>query len=57
MGARTKLNGAHILGAGLIGGLFGTLCQSWIVFLIVLVIVAAVAVYDGSIRLKSSVPK
>ena len=57
MGARTKLNGANVLGAGFVAGLIGALFQSWIVFLIVFAIIAAVAMHDGSIRIQPKQPR
>ena len=44
MGARKKLNGAHLTGCLAIAGLVGALAESWSVFTVCL---AAFAVIDG----------
>ena len=50
MGARQKLNSAHVNGALLMAGLVGLLLQSPIVFLIALAALVASAFMGGGIR-------
>jgi hypothetical protein len=51
MGARKKLNSAHFLGSLLLAGLVGWLTASWLVLIIALVILLAINVNNGDIRL------
>ena len=51
MGARTKLNAAYFLGAGLLAAFVGIVFQSWLAFLIVFSVLVAINCYEGSIRM------
>jgi len=51
MNARQKLNGAAITGALVFGALFGLATESWVIFIIVVVIFLGMAFSDNSIRL------
>lgn len=50
MGARQKLNQAYFNGAIIVALVFGLVSQSWTVFLLTLVISAAMSLYAGEIR-------
>jgi hypothetical protein len=50
MGARQKLNVAHINGGLLIAAAAGILLESWTAFVITLAIILALAAYAGEIR-------
>ena len=50
MGARNKLNAAHMNGILIIAGLTGLLTGSWLVFVIGLVILVILGVHSGGIR-------
>jgi hypothetical protein len=50
MGAKQKLNSAHLWGALVIAGLVGLVTQSWTVFLVALTGVIVVDVIAGDIR-------
>ncbi len=54
MGARGKLNAAHVNGALAIAGAVGLLTGSWTVFAIALAGVVATNILSGSIRLGPS---
>jgi len=51
MGARSKLNSAHINGALLVAGLIGGMTGSWAVFGLALAGVLVTEVISGGIRL------
>ena len=53
MGARQKLNQAHINGALVIAAVFGVATQSWTVFWIAALIAAGSSLHAGHIRLRS----
>jgi hypothetical protein len=50
LGARSKLNEAHIAGACLLGGLAGLTTQSWFVFVAVTALLLGAAVRRRDIR-------
>lgn len=50
MSARHKLNSAYLQGAALVSGFIGLLTQSFGVFIVCFVVLAAMSLYDGSIR-------
>ena len=50
MGARTKLNAAHINGCLLVSAAVGTVTRSWTAFLLTFAVSAAAAVHAGGIR-------
>jgi hypothetical protein len=50
LGARSKLNEAHIAGACLLGGLTGLTLQSWFVFIAVTALMLGAAVSRRDIR-------
>ena len=50
MGARNKLNAAHMNGIVIIAGLAGLLTGSWPVFVVGLVILVILGVHTGGIR-------
>ncbi|MBD3674999.1 MAG: hypothetical protein HUJ26_15890 [Planctomycetaceae bacterium] len=52
MGARHKLNQLYVVGSALFAGLFGLLAESWLVFLGVLMVLLALMVHGGDIRLQ-----
>jgi hypothetical protein len=49
--ARHKLNSAHVLGCLLIAGVVGGMTSSWTVFLIAAIVLVALALNSGDIRL------
>jgi hypothetical protein len=51
MGARQKLNRAFVNGSLLLAGLAGWLLESWLVFLLALVVLLVGNVYASEIRL------
>jgi hypothetical protein len=50
MGARQKLNVAHLNGGLLIAAFVGIACDSWTLFVIVLIVSVISACYTGDIR-------
>jgi hypothetical protein len=50
MGAKQKLNAAHLSGALVIAGLIGLATQSWNVFLVALVGFVAIDLVAGNLR-------
>lgn len=50
MSARHKLNSAHLLGSGLIAGLIGGLCESWLIFALVWAGLIASGLQNDEIR-------
>ena len=50
MGARKKLNSGYVTGSLIIAGAFGVASQSWIVFIIVLVLTLAANLYERNLR-------
>lgn len=52
MGARQKLNQAHLNGALVIATVVGAATQSWIVFWAAVVIAAGSGLHAGNIRLR-----
>lgn len=52
MGARHKLNRAVLNGCALVAGLLGWLTESWVVFVIALVVAVILALQSGDIRTK-----
>ena len=50
MGARHKLNAAHVNGSLFIAAIAGLMTESWLVFAMVLVVLVVIAFYDGGIR-------
>jgi hypothetical protein len=54
MNSRNKLNAAHLYAALLAGALAGSLCQSWLVFVLVTAGIIGAALHDGRIRPGSS---
>ena len=50
MSARQKLNIAYINSAILFAAVLGGIFQSWTVFVIVAIVLVAMAIYSGSIR-------
>jgi hypothetical protein len=50
MGARKKLNSAHVCGSVLVAGGIGLLTGSWTIFGVSLAIILVLNIYDGSIR-------
>ncbi len=50
MGARQKLNQAHVNGALVIAALVGAVTQSWVVFVLAALLAAGTSVYGGGIR-------
>ena len=51
MGARTKLNQIHLLGAVGIAAIVGVLVQSWVAFFIAVAVLVGGAIYAGDVRL------
>lgn len=51
MSARQKLNSAHINGSLIVAGVIGLGAQSWLVFLLALGVLVALATSTGGIRL------
>jgi hypothetical protein len=49
--ARHKLNSAHFLGCLLIAGVVGGITDSWTVFLIAAIVLVALSINSGDIRL------
>ena len=52
MGARQKLNGSYFLGSLLSAGAVGCLTGSWVILVISLVILVALNLHSGEIRLR-----
>jgi len=52
MGARQKLNQAHLNGALVIAAVIGVATQSWTVFLIAALLAAGSSLHTGDIRLR-----
>ena len=52
MGARQKLNQAHLNGALVIAAVIGVATQSWTVFWIAALIAAGSSLHSGDIRLR-----
>ena len=50
MSARKKLNTAYVGGSLVMSAVFGLLAESWLVFVIVLIVVLAFHFYEGNIR-------
>lgn len=50
MGARHKLNRAHFFGSLLLAGIVGGLTQSWLLFVLALLVSLAGNLYAGEIR-------
>lgn len=50
MGARAKLNAAHINGALLVAGVVGYAAKSWLVFWLVLAVIIGGSLHSGGIR-------
>jgi hypothetical protein len=50
MGARQKLNSAYVAGSLIIAGVFGVAAQSWVVFIIVLILILAANLYERNLR-------
>jgi hypothetical protein len=50
MGARQKLNQAHLNGALVIAALVGALTHSWPIFVLAALLAAGSSVYGGGIR-------
>jgi hypothetical protein len=50
MSARRKLNGAHLTGGLALAGLAGLVTGSWVVFVVVFGMLAAIDVAAGNIR-------
>lgn len=50
MGARQKLNQAHLNGALAIAALIGAVTHSWTIFLLAALLAAGSSVYGGGIR-------
>lgn len=50
MGARQKLNSAAILGSLCLAGILGCVTNSWIVFIIAVLILIGLSCYSGDIR-------
>ena len=53
MGARQKLNNAHVIGALIVAGFLGLMTGSWTVFIIAGAVLIGVATYSGEIRSRS----
>lgn len=53
MGARQKLNQAHVNGALVIAAILGAVTESWTVFWIAALVVAGSSFCSGGIRLRS----
>jgi hypothetical protein len=51
MGARNKLNQAHINGAVIVGLVLGGVTESWAIFWIAIIYGIASSIHDGGIRL------
>ena len=51
MSARKKLNTAYVGGSLVMSAVFGLLAESWLVFVIVLIVVLAFHFYEGNIRI------
>lgn len=51
MGARSKLNQAHVHGAVLVGIILGCATESWAIFWIAILYCVASSMHDGGIRL------
>mgnify|MGYP006277000651 CR=1 FL=1 len=51
MSAKHKLNAANINGCLVMAGIFGAAAQSWMIFLILLVVFIGLSVHSKSIRL------
>ena len=52
MGARQKLNGSYFLASLLTSGALGCLMDSWVILVISLVILVALNLHSGEIRLR-----
>ena len=52
MGARQKLNQAHVNGALIVAGILGLVTSSWTVFFIAGAVLIGLAVHSGGIRSK-----
>ena len=50
MGARTKLNAAHLNGCLFVSAVIGAVTQSWMAFLLTLAVSVAAAAHTGGIR-------
>ena len=52
MSARKKLNSSYIGGSLVLSGAIGLMTQSWAIFLVLLVLLLAIHLYEGNIRPK-----
>jgi hypothetical protein len=52
MSARKKLNTAYIGGSIAMAAAFGAMAESWLVFVVVLVVLLSFHLYEGNIRTK-----
>ena len=50
MGARQKLNEAHLTGSAILAGVTGLATGSWLVFIATLVVLVALGIHAGRIR-------
>ena len=50
MGARQKLNAVAIQGCLIVSGIIGLVCQSWLIFLIISVVLIGSSLAAGEIR-------
>jgi hypothetical protein len=50
MGARTTLNGIYVTGALVVAALFGSMTESWLVFVVSLGVLVGMKVHSGAIR-------
>ena len=53
MSARKKLNTAYLTGSILMAAAFGGMAESWLVFVIVLIVLVGFHLYEGNIRTKN----
>ena len=53
MGARQKLNEAHVIGALIMASFLGLMTGSWTVFIIASAVLIGAATYNGAIRPQS----
>jgi hypothetical protein len=52
MSARKKLNSSYVGGSLVLSGAIGLMTQSWAVFLVLLILLLAIHLYEGNIRPK-----
>lgn len=50
MGAKNDLNEIYLTGSVVIAAMIGSLAQSWLVFLMALVVMVGISVFTGKIR-------